>query len=348
MPKKHLMKPKSPKKPKKTIHGQAKPIDTATAVLWKNSKYFAEVFNKIVFKKPFVNADNLGDASEVEATFLQVRKVHRVTLKTTRDVAKALYPSSDKKSAPNSYLMILGIENQYKIDPLMIFRVLESNFINCARQISDIQAKNRDEMKKEEHEGEYISGFKRTDKIKPVITLVIYYGEEEWKGMRHLRDLFEEGEAKYIASDYEMPLLDVRHMDEETLNSFSSDLRAFLGFLRYEKDQNRLPAFMEENEQSFHDLPPMASSALIEITGSSKLKEIAEKFKTETGGVNMIDGIKMYGQQERQAGINETNQRVAVDMLNKKVFTLPIIAEISRLSEDDVRGLAVAHGIQLA
>ena len=339
------------KKPKRTIHGQAKPIDTATAVLWKNAEYFAEVFNRIVFKKQFVKADNLGEASEGEATFLQVRKVHRVTLKTTRDVSKALYPSADKKSTPDSYLMILGIENQYKIDPLMVFRVWESNFINCARQISDIQTKNRDEMKREEHEGEYISGFKRTDRIKPVITLVIYYGDEEWKGMRNLRDLFVEGEAKYIASDYEMPLLDVRHMDEETLNSFSPDLRAFLGFLRYEKDANRLPAFMEENEQSFHDLPPMTSSALIEITGSPLLKEIAEKYRTETGGVNMIDGIKMYGEKREQAGIaiglDKSSRLTAERMINAGEPRQKIIS-YSNLAEDVIDSIAASLGKVLA
>ena len=344
MPKKQSTKPK---KPKKTIHGQAKPIDTATAVLWKNAEYFAEVFNKIVFKKQFVKADNLRDTSEVEATFLQVRKVHRVTLKTTRDVAKALYPSGDKNANPDSYLMILGIENQYKIDPLMIFRVLESNFINFARQISDIQAKNHDEMEKEKHEGEYISGFKRTDRIKPVITLVIYYGEEEWNGMRNLRDLFVEGEAKYIASDYEMPLLDVRHMDEEILNSFSSDLRAFLGFLRYEKDSDRLPAFMEENEQSFHNLPPMTSSALIEITGSSQLKEIVENFKTETGGVNMIDGIKMYGEKREQAGIEIGSRLTAERMINAGEPRQKIIS-YSNLAEDVIDSIAASLGKVLA
>ena len=180
---------------------------------------------------------------------------------------------------------------------------------------------------------------------------MIYYGEEEWKGMRHLRDLFEEGEAKYIASDYEMPLLDVRHMDEETLNSFSPDLRAFLGFLRYEKDQNMLPAFMKENEQSFYDLPSMASSALIEITGSSKLKEIAENFRTETGGVNMIDGIKMYGQQERQAGIeiglDRSSRLTAERMINAGEPRQKIIS-YSNLAEDVIESIAASLGKVLA
>ena len=69
----------------------------------------------------------------------------------------------------------------------------------------------------------------------------------------------------------------------------------------------------------------------------------------------MLDGIKVYGQQQRQAGmvegitvgIDQANERVARDMLQKKMFPLSVIAEISKLSEDVVRGIAKSLGIQL-
>ena len=46
-----------------------------------------------------------------------------------------------------------------------------------------------------------------------------------------------------------------------------------------------------------------------------------------------------------QKGINQTNERVATDMLLKKKFSISIIAEISKLSEDVVRGIAKSIGV---
>ncbi len=330
---------------KATIPGQGTPIDTATGILWSIPEYFAEVFNKVVFKKPFIMPEDLDSTDEVEATFLKVRDIYNLTLKKTRDVAKVY-----KKDG--SWLLLLGIENQNKIDFQMPFRIYQVEFISYARQVAEIERKNKS-MKKEDREGEYISGFKATDKLRPVITLVIYYGDDEWKTPRSLRDMLEECEGKYIASDYKMHLLDVKHMAEDELNNFSPDLRAFLGFLRY-MGKPEFTAFMDKNSQNFDNLPPLTTDALIEITHSPELKKIKENFRTETGGINMRNGIKMYGLQQRQAGmaegraegitvgINQANERVARDMLSEKdqPFTISMIAKISKLSEDFVRNLA--------
>lgn len=286
------------KKIKATIPGQGTPFDTATAVLWNKEEYFAEIFNKIVFKKLVVDPSKLKEASNVEAAILRVRGIHHITLKNMRDVSKVLL------SDDNYIMMILGIENQNQINYQMPFRVMEVDLIQYAHQIEEIVRKNREEHRKQEHKGEYIGGFWKTDKLKPVITLVIYYGEEEWKTPLSLRDMFYENEGKYIASDYKMHLLDVRHMNIDELDNFSPDLKAFIGFLRLMGYDN-LTAFMEENRQKFYDLPETTIDALIEITKSEKLKEIKKNFRTESGGVNMLDGIKMYGQQQRQAGMNE-------------------------------------------
>ena len=244
----------------------------------------------------------MDNTNEVEATFLQVRDIYRLTLKKTRDVAKTF-----KKDG--SILMILAIENQNKIDYQMPFTTFQLNFIGYARQITEIMHKNKS-MAKEDHQGEYIGGFKATDKLKPIITLVIYYGDEEWTTPLSLRDMFEECEGKYVASDYKMHLLDVKHMKIDELNKFSPDLKAFLGFLRF-MGQPEFTTFMDENSQNFDNLPQMTMDALIEITGSKELKEIKKNFITPTGGVNMRNGIKLFGDQQRQDGINETKYRIS-------------------------------------
>ena len=54
------------------------------------------------------------------------------------------------------------------------------------------------------------------------------------------------------------------------------------------------------------------------------------------------------GRDEGKAeGLQEANERVAVDML-KKNFSLSLIEEISTLSENAIRNLATALGISIA
>ena len=53
-------------------------------------------------------------------------------------------------------------------------------------------------------------------------------------------------------------------------------------------------------------------------------------------------------QRDRDEVRIDERHRVATDMLKKKMFPLSIIAEMSKLSEDVVRGLAKSIGIELA
>lgn len=68
-------------------------------------------------------------------------------------------------------------------------------------------------------------------------------------------------------------------------------------------------------------------------------KTIREIFKED------FDVAESKGRQEgRQEGVNETNERVASDML-KKNLPLSLIEEISKLSEETIRGLAKTLGV---
>ena len=50
--------------------------------------------------------------------------------------------------------------------------------------------------------------------------------------------------------------------------------------------------------------------------------------------------------QEHQEGIQEANERVASDML-KKALPIQLIEEISQLSEDVIRGIALNLGLAM-
>ena len=54
---------------------------------------------------------------------------------------------------------------------------------------------------------EFLSGFKKTDRLHPVISLCVYYGESEWDGPFSLKDMLEIPEKiEPLVSDYRMNL----------------------------------------------------------------------------------------------------------------------------------------------
>ena len=136
-----------------------------------------------------------------------------------------------------------------------------------------------------------MSAFSPDDKLTPVITLVIYYGEEEWKKPKKLSDLFVDSPFASFADDMPMYLLDVRHMSKEKLEAYSPELKAFLGFLVYDHT-DEFESFIEENEETFSDLPDQTIDALIEITHSSELERYKNEYRNVKGGINMCYGIK--------------------------------------------------------
>lgn len=285
-------------KTKGKIPGQGQPVDAATDLFWRDNRNFAEVFSKAVFNGMQINPDQLEDLNVAESTMLRLNDGSTTTLKQTRDVVKSL-------TNGGAWLVILGIENQNYIDYLMPFRVWELNFINVARQVDEIRKKHKAEKKlRKEERGagdnseyhgpspdELMSAFHPDDKLTPVITLVIYYGEEEWKKPRKLSDLFVDSPFTAFADDMPMYLLDVRHMSKDKLEGYTPELKAFLGFLMYDHT-DEFDSFINENDETFSDLPDQTIDALIEITHSAELKKYKKEFRTAKGGVNVCYGIK--------------------------------------------------------
>ena len=184
-----------------------------------------------------------------------------------------------------------------------------------ARQVEKIRKKHEAERKAvrearekgekiEERElsaEEILSGFYRDDKLTPVITLVIYYGEEEWEYPKKLSDLFKETPFTGFADNMPMYLLDVRHMPKEKLDTYSPVLKPFFEFLIHENSDD-FEEFIRENKESFNNLPEQTIDALIEITHSKQLEQFKKEYRTPEGGVNVCYGIEAYGKRQRMAG----------------------------------------------
>ena len=89
---------------------------------------------------------------------------------------------------------------------------------------------------------EFLSGFLKTDKLIPVITLVVYFGVEKWDGPISLHEMLDTNNdvvLKYI-QDYRINLIEPSGIKEEELELFTSDLKEVLTFIKFSKDSEKI------------------------------------------------------------------------------------------------------------
>ena len=306
---------------KAAIAGKGKPKDTALKILFHDNEVFADAFNHAVFKEPRINPANLVDLDTDESAIISVDG-SGITLQFFRDVVKGLAAAANSSvigakticagGEPRSLLAILGEENQMRIDYKMPLRVMQTQFLSYSRQASIIEQRNRASNLRTagaDQSGEFLSHFRKTDRIVRVICLVVYYGERPWDGPLSLEEMYYDSGLPSLGEANPLHLLDVRHMAEEELNQYADVLRPFFGYLKYDALGNA-ERYVEENARLFYHLPAQAADALIEITGSENLKWVRQEHTTG-GGVNFVDSWEIMKERVRKETSADTFNTVA-------------------------------------
>ena len=105
--------------------------------------------------------------------------------------------------------VILGLENQQKIHYAMPLRIMQGDVMLYMKEYNEIQKEHK--KNPDETSGEFLSKFKKTDRLHPVITICVYYGEEEWDGPKCLTDMLKiSDKMEALVSDYKMNFLEIK------------------------------------------------------------------------------------------------------------------------------------------
>ena len=114
---------------------------------------------------------------------------------------------------------------------------------------------------------EFLSGFKKTDRLHPVISLCVYYGESEWGGPFSLKDMLEIPEKiEPLVSDYRMNLVQVRSSGELCFSDPDVNMVFDMSRLIYARDYAKI-----KEVYSDHDIPADLGVVIGAITESQKL-----------------------------------------------------------------------------
>ena len=216
-------------------------IDKLTTKFMNHNDVFADAFNFFIY-----NGEKIIDASTLKPMDSHILldifdwdkpKQSYKTVQKYRDVFKQAVIKYNDEAA----YVLLGVENQTDIHYAMPVRNMIYDALSYAEQVSARGYYNK--KNKTAKDGvEFLSGFLKTDKLIPVITLVVYFGVEKWDGPVSLHEMLDTNNdvvLKYI-QDYRINLIEPSGIKEEELELFTSDLKEVLTFIKFSKDSEKI------------------------------------------------------------------------------------------------------------
>ena len=187
-----------------------------------------------------------------------------------RDVAKLLTVKTDGRAA----YCILAVENESKINYAMPVKNGLYDFMQLARQVKEAARSHKHAEKKgaQPSKDEFLSGFWKEDKLLPVVTLVVYFGADEWDGPRSLREMYADCNEEILryAADYHINLITPNGLSDGEIDEFHTSFREIMKYIKYSKDGNMLKKKVTADER-FKNVERQAVDIINAVT-SSKVK----------------------------------------------------------------------------
>ena len=255
--------------------------------IWlSEKKRFANLFNGVIYGgRQMILPEDLEEVNPVSSVSVKNRTGKTKNMKKYRDIIM--------KWRNQATLVLLANESQDKVHYAMPHKVMlydgmdyETQIRNNWKNFNDRRKQNKKAGQSLEHltAGEYLSRFRKKDRLIPIISLVFYYGSEPWDGPVDLYDMFQlEGtkEEKEILEKY-LPNYKINLVDAERLEDvekFSNDLQVILTMLRYRDSKEELTDYINENKKFFQNVDYETSQAMKaflnmkQISGEAEHKE---------------------------------------------------------------------------
>ena len=306
--------------------------DNKTKKFIEKNRIFADVFNYFIYDgEQVIKPDDLQQLDTTEIILNQELPIDKNSIKKYRDVIKHWAIKRDDKAT----YVLLAVENQSEIHYAMPVRSMLYDALRYANQIENIADENR-RNKKLKNNVEFLSGLLKTDRILPIITLVINFSGYAWDAPTKLIQMFPEIDKKLLkyVKNYEINLIDPVNIPKKDFNKFFTELREVLLYLKFSNDKNRL--YKEViTDKHFENVPNEAVS-LINVLTSANIK-ISEK-KEKSNMCKALKGLIEDGRKEGQL-------KVLVSLVKKGLITLQQAAKEIGLSvekfEEEAKNLAL-------
>ena len=204
--------------------------DNKTKKFIEKNRIFADVFNYFIYDgEQVIKPDDLQQLDTTEIMLNKELPIDKNSIKKYRDVIKHWAIKRDNKAT----YVLLAVENQSEIHYAMPVRSMLYDALRYANQIENIADDNIKNKKLKSSE-EFLSGLLQTDKIMPIITIVINFSGKLWNAPTALKQMFHNFDEKLLkfVKDYEINLIDPVAIGKENFNKFYDRIKGSITLLK--------------------------------------------------------------------------------------------------------------------
>ena len=269
----------------------------------KNLLQYKDVFSDIV------NVNLFGGRCYVSAKELSREPGELITKAVSDDKLRQLQMDVPMKCKKHNRSFFLCLENQSDRNNVMPVRDMGYQHAKYMEQIKEVKESNR---KTGNYPNPMTKELNDSQKLSPVITLVLNYSQNEWGKPRCLNDMLEFPEdigeelTKWIPS-YSVCVINLASQPETTIRQYQSDFKYIVRYLCCGNDRKKLDEYFQTTEFQL-DHPEAFLDWLSAVTNERiyrKAKELIETTEGKGGKIDMCVLLDMYEERGEARGIEK-------------------------------------------
>ena len=225
-------------------------LDTEGKVYLSNNRIFADAFNYLIYDgEEVIKAETLRELDTTQIT-VPYGNDTRVPVQKYRDILKLWNAMMDDEMI----YVILGAELQGNVHYGMPVKNGLYDMIGYSNQIEEARRSYRRKTEKADDEAnlsiedgavkikltsdEFLSGFRKGDKLIPIVTAVVYLGAKPWDGSTSLYDMMDirDERIRRFVPNYWINLISPADMSDDDFDKFNTDFGFAMQVLKHQKE----------------------------------------------------------------------------------------------------------------
>ena len=291
-------------------------MDTEGRQYLSDPVIFADAFNYLLYDgEQVIQPDELRELDTAGLTVPYGNNA-RAPVQKYRDILKLWNAMMDD----TAIYVILGAELQDQVHYGMPVKDGLYDMLGYSKQIAEIKRSYKgksgvapadegeltvenDVLKIKLTSAEFLSGLRKGDKLIPIITAVLYFGEDPWDGPRSLFDMLDIRDKRLLPflNDYKLNLISPADMGEEEFEKFHTELGFAMRIIKHQKDVDKL--IEREGDRN------ISQEAAFFLNAAAKL---GLEFEENKGGVSMNKAMERRYRQENIKGAIEAYRTVGM------------------------------------
>ena len=272
-------------------------------------------------------------------------------MQKSRDILKLWAAKQDGKII----YIVLGVEQQSQVHYAMPVRNMLYDAMQYAHQVKRAQQSYREQAGEiAMNSAEFLSGFRKEDRLMPVITLVVLFDTAEWDGPLSIHDMLstDDPEILRLVPNYTIHLLAPNQLDEPEFDKFHTGLGTAMHCIKHLNDGNADWLKTERFKRVDYDTMQIintitgANFSIDEKERTTNMETMWEKFVHRIEAKMKADmEAKMKADMEAkmkadmEAKMKAKNETLAIDMIRDSM-DLALVRKYTRLSPERISELA--------